>query len=251
MKGLGAVERVRGVEHLGTAVRRRTPVIFEGLARDWPLLAALEPSSFRQRYGAVRVPVAAIDDDGAAYDARLGVRYDHTSVSDYIGGLESGSRRHYLSVSARDYFPDLGALTRPPTEVQAATYRHERVWIAAEGQGGPLHVDLPHNLYVQGFGRKTFMLVARRYSAFLSPHAPWSGVPNYARFDAFGASGAFPPRTTATLEPGDVLLLPSLVWHQARAESLSCSMNLWFANGMLASVVRRAEQFKARRQLSL
>jgi hypothetical protein len=93
--------------------------------------------------------------------------------------------------------------------------------------------------------------VARRYSAFLSPHAPWSGVPNYARFDAFRATGSFPPRLTVTLEPGDVLLLPSLVWHQAHAESLSCSMNLWFANGVLASVIRRAEHYKARRKLSL
>lgn len=93
--------------------------------------------------------------------------------------------------------------------------------------------------------------MAKRYSAWVSPHAPWSGVPNYARFDAFAEQGVFPPRMSATLEQGDGLLLPSLVWHQARAESVSCSMNLWFADGVLASVIRQAERFKARRGLCL
>lgn len=150
MNGVTQVPRVRGVEALAAAVERATPVVIEGLATEWPLLEALEPSAFRERFGDVRVPVASVGEDGAVYDPRRGVRYEETSVREYVDGLLAGSRRQYLSVPAARYFPQLDALTRPPREVERASYRHARVWIAAEGQGGPLHVDLPNNLYVQG-----------------------------------------------------------------------------------------------------
>jgi hypothetical protein len=82
-------------------------------------------------------------------------------------------------------------------------------------------------------------------------------VPNYARADAEEPDLDRHPkvlrtdRFVADLEPGDLLYIPAMWWHQARTITTSMSINLWWANGWRFGVVRAAEMFMKLRGLKL
>lgn len=255
-----SVPRITLPDHDGAlerALAEGRPAVFVGAARAWTDLHAWAPRALAALLGSREVPVAQVAADGAVYDPRAGVSYRRIALDRYVASLEAGALDHYLSCSVRAYVPELLLALRPPSVVAGAAWRNERLWVAAKGQGGPLHIDLPHNLYVQLSGRKRFTLVSRWQSHRVYPHAPWSGVPNYARVDADAPDLAQHPRFRgavrlhALLEPGDVLFIPSLDWHQARALETSVSINLWWADGWLARLARGAERFKRVRGLRL
>src|SRR5690349_5471344 len=55
------------------------------------------------------------------------------------------------------------------------------------------------------------------------------------------------PRHEVTLNPGEVLFLPSRWWHHVRSLERALSVNFWWAKGWLALVARAAEDRKSTR----
>jgi hypothetical protein len=113
--------------------------------------------------------------------------------------------------------------------------------------GRLLHRDLPENLYAQVVGRKRFTLLHRRHTKLVHCHSLLSGVPNFSPVDAEAPDfDRFPrfrdaPVVQVELEPGDVLYIPSLWWHQACPLSVSMGINMWWVRGPMLAAVRAAE----------
>jgi hypothetical protein len=239
-------------------VRQKRPVVIRGLMDDWPAMKRWSVDYFRERFGERSVPVARATGPLGFFDPKRGVDYRPMRVADYLDGLQADDpTTRYMLFPVHQALPELLDDVQRPEYCRDAPWFRSRFWFAAPDTRGPLHRDLPENLYAQVSGRKRFVLVDWESKGLVSAHAPWSGVPNYARVDAEQPDHARFPRFAralrhvAELEPGDVLYIPSLVWHQARSRDLSISINLWWANGALAALVRGAELFQRVRGLSL
>ena len=102
------------------------------------------------------------------------------------------------------------------------------VWIGEKGVIAPCHYDGYHNVYVQIRGTKTFYLAPPTAHKFLRPfpfvhpsHAQCQErlIPNKDVDDV--------DVRIAKLQPGDVLYIPPLWFHEVIAEETSISVNGW------------------------
>ena len=120
-----------------------------------------------------------------------------------------------------------------------------------------LHRDLPDNLYAQIVGHKKFFLLDRRLTRMVHRHSFRSGVPNYSPVDAetpdLARHSRFrgAPLMVAEVEPGDLLYIPSMWWHQAHSIDTSVALNLWWVRGPMVVVARAAELCTRWREISI
>jgi len=181
-----------------------------------------------------------------------------TRVADFVDCLAAGEPiDRYMVFRVHEVMPELfDDIVRPPYCCTARWCR-SRFWFGGPGQNGPLHRDLPENLYAQVVGRKRFVMLDRRLTRMVHRYSFLSGVPNYSPVDAERPDlGRHPhfrgaPLMIADLEPGDLFYIPSLWWHQARAIDTSVSVNLWWVRGSMVAVARAAELFMRLRGLRL
>ncbi|MFO0737429.1 MAG: cupin-like domain-containing protein [Labilithrix sp.] len=121
--------------------------------------------------------------------------------------------------------PSSDAFLPPRTE---STRR--ALWLAPPGTMSSLHHDgNSDNFNWQVHGKKLFLLVppSRKdclyaYGSAESPINPFR--PELARFPRFGHADP----VEATLEPGDVLLIPKYWWHCVYSIEPSINLNTWF-----------------------
>ena len=144
-----------------------------------------------------------------------------------------------------------------PAYCRDASWFRSRFWYAPPDARGPLHRDLPENLYAQVSGHKRFVLIDRRLTRMMHRHSFASGVPNYSPVDAEEPDlERFPrfrdaPREVAELGPGDLLYIPRLWWHQVRTIGTCVSVNYWWSSGAYGALVTVARWFKRARGVSL
>jgi lysine-specific demethylase 8 len=243
-------------EFVDRYVRHSRPVILAGAARDWPARTRWTPEELGRRFADRAVPVACHRTTNGYYDTQgLSHSYDPMPMREYLDAVAARRTELYMVFRTQEYLPELLDDVRLPDVCARAKWFGSRFWFAMADVGGPLHADLPHNLYAQVVGRKNFLLAHYYQTARVYPFAPWSGAPNYSRVDAERPDIKRFPRFAgvklklAELEPGDMLYIPSLYWHQARALTDSVSINLWWANGVLREVIRAAEWFMRLRSL--
>jgi hypothetical protein len=238
-------------------VRPSRPVILEGAIGDWPAMRKWSLDYFKREFGERELPIIQ-EKDGAHYDVRTGLHYDRIRFGDYCDLLaDGGPHALYLSVRVHEAIPELFADIRPPAYTARARWARSRFWMGGPGAKGPLHRDLPENLYAQISGRKRFLLVQRDLTRMVHRHSFRSGVPNYSPVDAENPDLArFPrfrgaPVLCADLAPGDLLYIPSMWWHQARSLTTSFAVNLWWLKGPKVAVARLAELYMRMRGLNL
>ena len=238
-------------------VRASRPVILHGAITDWPAMTKWSLEFFTQEFGDREVPVIR-EKDGSHYDARSGLHYERIRFGDYCDLIGEGKPRDlYITVRVHEVFPELFADIRQPAYTAAARWARSRFWLGGPGAKGPLHRDLPENLYAQISGRKRFLLLGRRLTRMVHRHSFHSGVPNYSPVDAEDPDlSRFPrfrgaPLLYADLEPGDMLYIPSMWWHQARSLTTSIAVNLWWLKGPKVAIARLAELYMRVRGLNL
>jgi lysine-specific demethylase 8 len=233
------------------------PVVLTGMMEGWPASERWSPASFRERYGDRRVPVIPTRDGAAVFSPKSGVAYTRMRIDEFVDSVAAGDRSNYMVFRVEQELPSLLDDVRPPRFWAQALWRRCRFWFAPPDIGGPLHRDLPDNLYAQVSGRKRWTLLDRRESRNVYSYPPWSGTPNYSK-----ASGERPDyarfprlrqltRWTAELSPGEMLYIPRRWWHEARSLDVSISMNFWWAERATLWLVRAAEAFMRVRGLRL
>lgn len=238
-------------------VRPARPVIIAGAIDAWPARQKWSSEYLRDTFGHRSVPAIRDKPGVGQFDPHRGVHYEPVVVRDYVERVNAGDTSLYMAFRVHEQLPELFDDIRTPTYCAHAPWVRSRFWYGAAGIKGVLHHDLPENLYAQIMGRKRFVLIDKWQSRCVYSYPPWSGVPNYSRVDAENpATDQYPrfvhaERWVADLEPGELLYIPSLWWHQARSLETSMSINLWWAEGLLYGIVRAAEIFQRIRKLEL
>jgi lysine-specific demethylase 8 len=238
-------------------VARSRPVILRGAIDDWPAMKLWSFDYFRRRFGDRLVP-AVRNKGGSMYDARDGLHYERVRVRDYLDLLADAKPIDlYMLFRVHEAMPELSDDVVRPAYCRDAGWFRSRFWFAAPDTKGPLHRDIPQNLYAQIVGHKDFVLLDRRLTRMVHRHPFYSGVPNYSPVDAEAPDLSRYPRfagaplMVASLEPGDLFYIPSMWWHQAHSLDVSISVNLWWVTGPLVAVARAAELFMKARNLQL
>ncbi len=236
----------------------QTPMLFKGLAGDWPLVREGLKSS-----QAVRDYLRAHDQGGRvvgysgdpsiqgrfSYDDTLtamNFKAERAPLEIFLQRLEAAEGRNdapsvYVGSADLDaYFPTLkaandlglGAEVFGPEPPMAGIWIGNRTTAAA-------HFDMSNNIAVCAVGRRRFTLfppdqVANLYPGPLEP-TPGGQVVSLVDFqrpdfDAYpGFRDAIASAQVAEMEPGDVLVYPALWWHQVEAlDPFNVLVNYWW-----------------------
>ena len=243
---------------LAAVIEGQTPMIFRGLARDWPLVragldsveAAMSYLLSQDRGGPLLVYVGDPAIKGRFfYDERctgLNFRTERAGLGEILARIAAGfdaADAPSLYVGSTDldgYFPGLRAdndlgldpETFGPHPPLASLWLGNRTVAAA-------HYDMSNNIAVCAVGRRRFTLfppdqVGNLYPGPLEPTPGGQAVsmvdfdtPDYDRHPGFRQ--ALAAAQVADLEPGDVLVYPALWWHQVEAlDPFNVLINYWW-----------------------
>ena len=236
----------------------QTPMVFKGLARDWPLVrAGLESDQAARDY------IRAHDQGGRVVGytgaPSIGGRffYDDTLTAmnftaerapletflsriEAVEGAQDAPAIYVGSADLDAYFPrlkaandlGLGPEVFGPEPPMAGLWIGNRTTAAA-------HYDMSNNIAVCAVGRRRFTLfppdqAANLYPGPLEP-TPGGQVVSLVDFQAPdheahpGFRDAMASAQVAELEPGDVLVYPALWWHQVEALApFNVLVNVWW-----------------------
>nr|WP_295114316.1 cupin-like domain-containing protein [uncultured Caulobacter sp.] len=236
----------------------QTPMLFKGLARDWPLVqAGLQSGQAARDY------IRAHDRGGRVVgytgDPAIGGRffYDDTRTAmnfkaeraplevflqrlEEVEGRNDAPAVYVGSADLDAYFPDLKAANDLGLglEVFGPEPPMAGIWIGNRTTAAA-HYDMSNNIAVCAVGRRRFTLfppdqVANLYPGPLEP-TPGGQVVSLVDFqnpdfDAHpGFHEAIDSAQVAEMEPGDVLVYPALWWHQVEAlEPFNVLVNYWW-----------------------
>jgi hypothetical protein len=146
-------------------------------------------------------------------------------------------RNHvYLTTGLDAFSPILESDVSPLNELLVLNPQQTSVnlWVGSNNVTAPCHYDGYHNFYVQISGTKRFILASPRARSWLRPfpflhpsHAQCQkrlGTFTLADNDVLSSKDEF---YEAVLEPGDILYLPPLWFHEVTSLSRSISVNAW------------------------
>lgn len=219
-----------------TLGRAREPMVFRGLAANWPALTRWTPDYLAELAGDRTVQVVVGDREG--YEPVFEtIPLRHFFRVWQAGGKDGGPALYLKEFDLFDAFPrlledvDFTALERPRTK----SWRF--AWISQEGGRTNLHHDLLNNVLTQIAGRKRVTFVPPARSAEVYPSDKFDCFARLSLVDAFNPDFQRFPRyrqalaaeRQVVLEPGDAVYIPSGWWHTARSLAPSISLAGFFA----------------------
>jgi len=231
------------------------PVILTGVMEDWPARRRWSLDWLASEFGDRDITVGETEGGHLVVSRSSGVVQREMMLGDFIDRLRAGDPGYYLLSSLDERLPELLDDLRFDTLVAKASWRSLRMWIGGPDTRAALHHDLPENFLAQVTGRKRIILIDRRHGRNVYRNGPLHGAPNFCAVDAEDPDYARFPRfrqvesITVDLEPGEILYIPRLWWHQVRSLDLSISVNQWFASGPLALAARGSQLFARLRGL--
>lgn len=210
------------------------PLLFPGLAGEWPAGREWTPGTLRERYGEREVTaLLALPNSGVLFPKDQRDYERRLSFGEFVDAMLTAPPTSpcYLAYqrAAEIFDPadyDFGKLL-PDDGYGTDT----RVWIGSAGTRSMLHSDLKDNLFCQIWGEKSVTLLPWRdtKAAYPFPDNLVNSRVDLAEPDL----AAFPRLRRVTfynsvVRPGDVLFIPRGCWHDIRARTPSISINHWF-----------------------
>jgi len=207
------------------------PVIIRGMARDWPCVQKWSPQFFYDRYASAEI---ALHDNEGLIAPDADQRFESETLGTYLKRLEKGRAGKYLKFSQFLYqFPelleDLNLDVLRRMQGSLTSHADYQFFIGGQGNFTPMHCGLPGNLFIQVYGKKTWLLYpSKAYPAIDPPAARlfyfYSHVDPY-RLDR-EAYPLFPlvGGVTVALEAGDLFWNPPFWWHCVRNDTDSISI---------------------------
>lgn len=203
-----------------------TPVVIEGMAKDWRAVKEWSPLFLKGRYGKEVIPVRVRGD--AIDESSLRIR--DTTLAELVDDIYSGGK--LFGANIEDVFNhnpelrealDIKMLTDYGCEGKHSKIGSTQYFISGGGTRSGLHCTGGINLFVQIYGRKEWTLVSPKFSKWLYPAtrkdmfyaaSPIDWKRSYEELDRLGwPLYKYIPKYVTMLEPGDVLLSPQWWWH--------------------------------------
>lgn len=222
-------------------------------AIDPAMLEHFDVESLSAEFGPTPVQVATTEDGLFRGDARRGAYHGEQMVET---PFDDALRELIDQKNPRTYLPRVDlklapallsrlpfASVRGPDQLVLAA-----LWIGPEGNRMALHHDFASNMFVQLIGAKRFVLVSpafelhevrlpvRRFGDRTCWHG--TGVPDVVALAEEGSTTLTSDDLYATtLDPGDVLWLPNLWWHEVTARSSpTVSASSWWSTASMDSI---------------
>ena len=239
-------------------IERQQPVVLEGLAGDWPLVAhgregPSQAVDYLSQFAGER-PVTEFTGPPEIggrfhYDAEvksLNFTAERVSLGKFLEKIvahldEARPPSFYIGSTDLDLFlPGLRAQNDLPLDHPAFAHQPPLVsiWIGNRTTA-PAHYDMSNNLACCMVGRRRFTLfppeqIANLYPGPLEPTPAGQVVtmvdfrnPDFERYPRFRE--ALAAAQVAEMEPGDVLFYPALWWHQVEAlDAFNVMINYWW-----------------------
>lgn len=220
-------------------LKRSRPVILEGAMDAWRALGSWSPESLVAKVGTNPVVVQSSPNGVFGLDEEKGgPRYEqkHMSFGEYAGHVlsdEPSDVRLYLQRSSiPDLLPQLMEDFDLPPYVERDQVYLTNLWFGPGGNVTRLHYDVPNNFLAQVCGSKRFVMFPPGDMSRLYPFRTKSynmsqvniDEPDLERFPRF--RDARP--VEITLQPGEMLFIPSFWWHQVYSLETGVSVNFWW-----------------------
>jgi [protein]-arginine 3-hydroxylase / protease len=255
-------------------VAKNEPVIITGIANRWAA-ARWTPESFKTAFAGIRTSCEIWDGDESSNDPldfiAKQARVQET-VRDFIEKMESSarsSRKYYCAewlifeaipqlradIESLDAY--MGLSSTWPRPLAEKLRLQPLFWMGPAGVISTLHFDRAHNLFVQLYGRKKWILIPPSESRNLyypCLEFPLSRLhmspieverPDFERFPLYKNVQPI----ELTLEPGEMLFIPAGWWHYVRALDPSFSMNFFWLEPTIALTLRKHIYYSLRRRL--
>jgi lysine-specific demethylase 8 len=219
-------------EHL----RPQVPCVIRGYVDEWPAASAWDDDYLREKIGDLPVSVTRskgdrrlFEDEASAVEEMSFARFlelDHSPEAETKYFLMQRS----LDVELPPLFEDVS----PPPLFDPKRLFLVNFWYSPGGNKTPLHCDFIPNLLCMISGKKRVILVPPGSKVYPHPRkANFSRVdieePDLERFPRFSLEGAY----DVELQPGEMLFIPGLWWHQVYSEA-NIAVNWWWKPGGLA-----------------
>jgi hypothetical protein len=227
-------------------LRTGTPVVLTGLFGGAPASELRDRAVARRVLGHLPLPVTPPPISEVLARGRTSPPR-RTTFAAFLDDLAAGSRE--VCVELDTPTPLAARLPLPYLGIGAA---HDR-WVSLAFLAGPgstthLHFDrdLRHNVMVQVFGHKRYVVVDAARTALLHPSAaPGAPYASDLHLDRLGPgeladfvrdSGA----RDCTLAPGEALLIPATAWHWVRYEDIALSVSFRLRRNRWLDALARA-----------
>lgn len=215
------------------AADRSMPLLFRGLAAQWPAVARWSFAHLRRRID--DRPVQLVQGNRE----RGTTRFVSCSLHDYLSKLELPDRADEEVA----YLKEFDLLAAAPELAQELPYApllppgrtgFPRAWIGPAGARTGLHYDYLDNVAVQISGTKRWRLVragtVERAGAVSKKYDEWAKLSmmdaaSLARHTGSTDGGFF----TVDTCPGDVLCIPARWWHEVENTATGIGMGLFHA----------------------
>ena len=252
--GKGKVVPVERVRHLSAKDFRRrylatgTPVIIDKGAAHWTCAQRWSFETFRERFGQATLKLVhhkGLTEDGSVLAREYS---EEVKIGEFLDQALDGGTRYVRFSPFLEMFPELlddldtRFLRQMPGWMSLGTTFE--AFIGGKDTFTPLHNEPIPFLFVNVCGVKRWPLIPNHYLPVLNPPADgMSYNHSSAKVDEIDVE-RFPgfdciDRLEAVLEPGDILFMPSWLWHSVRNETptIGVRCGIMYPKGMFAEAM--------------
>lgn len=199
----------------------KQPIVFRGVAKDWPAVQNWSKQFFREHYD--KTPVTIIDNPGLV-DKEKENTFKHTTFGEYFDEVEKDPSKYLRFSRVLDHNPvllnDLNLNWLRQFKNGLNMGEQTFLFIGEGDTRTPMHAGLTHTIFVGIKGRKKWTICAPNERFFVDPIAarvlyyytdanPTTDAP----YDQNYPLAHCLKKYEFILEEGDVLWLPSMFWH--------------------------------------
>lgn len=219
------------------------PVILERGAVDWPL-GSWSFDGFRRKYGDEMIKLVQRKGVAADHEILTGKEYsEEIRFGEFLDQVENGGGKYMRFSPLLEKFPQLlddfnhDFFKTMSGNRWGLTYQ---MFMGAKGTFTPLHNAMTGFFFVNVCGVKRWALIPNHYIPVLNPDADGFGY-NHSKAEAdLSNAEDFPgldriDRFELVMQPGDILYLPSWMWHSVKNEAPTIGVRCGFVyiKGML------------------
>lgn len=218
-------------------LKEGVPVVLSGAAADWPCVKNWKPEFIADKYGDDEV---SLIDASPAQMNNINYKPETTTLRDVIMTMDDGPIKKYSRFNRilhehPELKKDFNMMWLLLARNFVSSGQTFQVFIGGKGTKTHIHCAAEHNIFIQVYGRKHWVIYPPEYDCALQPEVtrtPYFHTafdpdhPDYEKYPAM----EYLDRYECTLEAGDILFNPPSYWHHVTNLSGSIGVGFrWFA----------------------